>query len=175
MHELPDVYELPDVSGLSVAEKNALILALFEQVKRVERLIAMVQALSARVRELEGRLRRDSHNSSKSPYSDRLARKPKSLRQSSGRKPGRRAGHEGTTLERVATPDVIVQHPLPEHCAMRPMARDRGCPRVLHRPIRAAGALRNERCGKLCNPRARQVKRGARRLALKRYREPGGR
>ena len=28
------------------------------------------------------------------------------------------------------------------------MARDRGCPRVLHRPIRAAGALRNGRCSK---------------------------
>ena len=73
----------------------------------------MVQALSARVRELEGRLRKDSHNSSKPPSSDGLAKKPKSLRQSGGRKPGGQAGHEGTTLERVATPDVIVQHPLP--------------------------------------------------------------
>ena len=26
---------------------------------------------------------------------------------------------------------------------MRPMARDRGCPRVLHRPIRAARALKD--------------------------------
>ena len=89
-----------------------LILALFEQ---VERLTATVQALSARVRELEGRLRKDSHNSSKPPSSDGLAKKPKSLRQSGGRKPDGQAGHEGTTLERVATPDVIVQHPLPEH------------------------------------------------------------
>jgi hypothetical protein len=40
-------------------------------------------------------------------------------------------------------------------------APDRGCPRVLHRPIRAAGAIRNGRCGKLCSPRARQVKRAA--------------
>jgi transposase len=110
------MHELPDLSGLSVAEKDALILALFEQVKQVERLTATVQALSARVRELEGRLRKDSHNSSKPPSSDGLAKKPKSLRQSSGRKPGGQAGHEGTTLERVATADVIVQHPLPEHC-----------------------------------------------------------
>ncbi len=42
------------------------------------------------------------------------------------------------------------------------MARDRGCPRVLHRPIRAARALRNERCDKLWSPRARQVKRALR-------------
>ena len=41
--------------------------------------------------------------------------------------------------------------------SMRPMARDRGCPRVLHRPLRAAGALRYGRCGKSCSPRARQV------------------
>jgi hypothetical protein len=32
---------------------------------------------------------------------------------------------------------------------VRPMARDRGCPRMLHRPIRAAGALCNGGCGKL--------------------------
>jgi len=37
---------------------------------------------------------------------------------------------------------------MPDRCSVRPMARDRGCPRVLHRPIRAAGALRNGRCGK---------------------------
>ncbi len=110
------MHELPDLSRLSVAEKDALILAQFEQLKQVVRLTAMVQALSARVRELEGRLRKDSHNSSKPPSSDGLAKKPKSLRESSGRKPGGQAGHEGTTLKRVATPDVIVEHPLPERC-----------------------------------------------------------
>ena len=110
------MHELPDLSGLSVAEKDALILALFEQVKQVERLTATVQALSARVRELEGRLRKDSHNSSKPPSSDGLSRKPKSLRQASGRKPGGQKGHDGSTLERVGVPDVVVQHPLPEVC-----------------------------------------------------------
>jgi hypothetical protein len=38
------------------------------------------------------------------------------------------------------------------------MALDPGWPRVLHRPIRAAGALRNVRCGKLCGSWARHVK-----------------
>lgn len=108
--------ELPDLSRLSVAEKDALILALFEQVKQVPRLMAMVQALSSRVQELEAQLRKDSHNSSKPPSSDGLAKKPKSLRESSGRKPGGQTGHEGTTLKRVATPDVTVRHPLPDHC-----------------------------------------------------------
>jgi len=30
---------------------------------------------------------------------------------------------------------------MPDRCSVRPMARDRGCRRVLHRPIHAAGAL----------------------------------
>ena len=55
------MHELPDLSRLSVAEKDALILVQFEQLKQVARLTAMVQALSARVQELEGRLRKDSH------------------------------------------------------------------------------------------------------------------
>ena len=42
-----------------------------------------------------------------------------------------------------------------------------GRPRVLQRRLRVAGALRNRGCGKSCSPRARQVKRGARRLALR--------
>ncbi|MFN0314224.1 MAG: hypothetical protein ACKVQA_04200, partial [Burkholderiales bacterium] len=62
------MHEFPDLSRLSVAEKDALILAQFEQLKQVARLTAMVQALNARIR------------------------------------------------ERVATPDVIVHHRLPEHC-----------------------------------------------------------
>ena len=75
----------PDLSTLSVAQKDALIVALFEQVERVEELMAMVQMLKARVEELEGRLRKDSHNSSKPPSSDGLSKKSQSLRQPSGR------------------------------------------------------------------------------------------
>jgi hypothetical protein len=41
-------------------------------------------------------------------------------------------------------------------------APDRSCPRVLHRPLRYAGALRNGRCGKLYSHRVRQVKRALR-------------
>ncbi len=110
------MHETPDLSRLSVAEKDALILALLLQVKQVEQLMATVETLRARVRELEARISKDSHNSSKPPSSDGLAKKPKSLRQSSGRKPGGQFGHGGTTLKRVETPDVIVQYPLPRLC-----------------------------------------------------------
>ena len=81
------MHELPDLSRLSIAEKDALI---FPQFKQIDRLTVMVPMLSARVIELEGRLHKDCHNSSKPPSSDGLAKKPKSLRQSGGRKPGER-------------------------------------------------------------------------------------
>ena len=105
--------ERPDLSILSVAQKDALIIALFD---RVNELTATVQRLQARIEELEGRLRKDSHNSSKPPSSDGLGKKNKSLRQPSGRKPGGQFGHGGSTLKRVAHPDVIVEHPLAKRC-----------------------------------------------------------
>ena len=105
--------ERPDLCELSVAQKDALILALFEQVKE---LTATVQMLKSHAEELEGRLRKDSHNSSKPPSSDGLSKKTQSLRQRSGRKPGGQFGHGGSTLKRVERPDVIVEHALAPHC-----------------------------------------------------------
>jgi len=55
-------HELPGLSRLSVAQKDELIVAQFEQLKQLERLRVMAHALSARVRELEALLRQDSHN-----------------------------------------------------------------------------------------------------------------
>jgi septal ring factor EnvC (AmiA/AmiB activator) len=51
---------------------------------------AQVEALAAQVQMLQGRLAKDSHNSSNPPSSDGLARKTKtrSLRHKRGRKPG---------------------------------------------------------------------------------------
>ena len=74
-----------------------------------------VGALLGRVQELEARLAKDSHNSSKPPSSDGLRRKPKSLRQKSGKKPGGQLGHRGETLRLVAQPDAVVEH-RPDHC-----------------------------------------------------------
>ena len=67
-------------------------------------------AALAELQELKGRLAKDSHNSSKPPSSDGLARKTRSLRQKSGKKPGGQPGHRGTTLPLVAAPDQVVVH-----------------------------------------------------------------
>jgi transposase len=69
-----------------------------------------VAVLAERLHELEARLAKDSHNSSKPPSTDGLARKTKSLRRRSGKKPGGQIGHRGETLRLVAIPDAVVQH-----------------------------------------------------------------
>jgi transposase len=74
-----------------------------------------IQQLETRVHELEGRLSKDSSNSSKPPTSDGLKRKPKSLRQSSGKKSGGQQGHVGKGLAQVSNPDVVVTH-IPASC-----------------------------------------------------------
>ncbi len=91
----------PDLSQLSSEEKDALISALLE-----------------RVEELERRLGLNSSNSGKPPASDGL-QKPSRVnnrREKTGRKSGGQAGHAGTTLRQVATPDKVIDH-CPSVCA----------------------------------------------------------
>ena len=80
------------------------------------RLREQLTVVLARVQELEAQLAKDSHNSSKPPASDGLRRKTKSLRTTSGKKPGGQLGHRGQTLRLVATPDAVVEH-RPAVCA----------------------------------------------------------
>jgi transposase len=101
---------LPDLSRLSHEQKDEIIRWLFP-------LIAEVKRLSARVAELEARLSKDSHNSSKPPSSDGLAKKSTSPATPSGKKPGAQPGRVGKTLERSTRVDTTVNHPLPQHCA----------------------------------------------------------
>jgi transposase len=107
MDKLPT--ELPDLSSNSHEQKDALIRMLFP-------LVAEVRRLSAQVAELQARLSKDSHNSSKPPSSDGLAKKSSSPSVPSGKKPGGQAGRTGKTLERSAHVDTIINHPLPQHC-----------------------------------------------------------
>jgi transposase len=55
----------PDLSQMTEAEKDALILRLFDMVEQMER-------LEVRIRELETQLAKGNHNSSKPPSSDGL-------------------------------------------------------------------------------------------------------
>jgi len=74
------------------------------------------QALRDEVRTLQETAAKDSHNSSKPPSSDGLAKpRPKSLRTSSSRPTGGQPGHPGQTLRMVTTPDRTVRHPV-ERC-----------------------------------------------------------
>lgn len=80
---------------------------------------SQVQALGERVRELEIRLAKDSHNSHKPPSSDEpTSRRPrrKSLRKRSGKKPGGQPGHIGCTRMQVKVPDETHLH-MPDSCA----------------------------------------------------------
>src|SRR5260370_40407532 len=61
------------------------------------RLESLVEELSMQVHELLGRIAKDSSNSSKPPSTDGYAKKKRSLRQKSGKKPGGQAGHTGCT------------------------------------------------------------------------------
>jgi transposase len=83
----------------------------------VESLSRNVDSLTARLQQLEDRLAKNSRNSSKPPSSDDPPPKPKpkTLRRSSGKKPGGQEGHPGTTLSLVEDPRHVVLHD-PEEC-----------------------------------------------------------
>lgn len=73
--------------------------------------------LKSRVKELEGRLNQDSHNSSKPPSSDGFKKRIANLRKQSGKKPGGQPGHKGDTLQMNAHPDEVIEHlPDSEDC-----------------------------------------------------------
>jgi transposase len=80
---------------------------------RVAALEAENAALRVEIQALRGRLGKDSHNSSKPPSSDGPGgprRVPKSLRGTSGRRPGGQPGHPGASLTLVEGPDQVVVH-----------------------------------------------------------------
>jgi transposase len=92
--------------------------ALLEQVAAENVLLAEQLAdAQARIEDLQARLGMSSRNSSKPPSSDGLAKPaPKSLRERSGRGPGRPKGQAGFTLEPVAEPTHRRRHE-PDACA----------------------------------------------------------
>src|SRR5947209_6385535 len=81
-----------------------------------QQLREQVEQLGVRLHELEGRVAKDSHNSSKPPSTDGYAKKTRSLRKSSGKKPGGQQGHAGSTRHFVERPDEIIML-RPQKCA----------------------------------------------------------
>jgi len=95
----------------------AAVVALVEQLlARLTQQEQQIAVLTARVNALEAHRRKDSHNSSKPPASDGLAKKTQSLRRPSGRPSGGQPGHPGTTLRFTPCPDAVVVH-TPDTCA----------------------------------------------------------
>jgi transposase len=108
---------LPDLTQLSSAQKDELIIKLWPLQQQVQDLMVHLLVLQARVKELEGRLALNSKNSSKPPSSDGFNKpKPKSLRKPGQRPSGGQIGHSGETLKQVANPDKIITHAPPIHC-----------------------------------------------------------
>ncbi len=74
----------------------------------IDKLLIEIQKLKERLSKFENK--KNSKNSSVPPSQDpNRLRKTKSLRQKSGKKPGGQKGHEGSTLQMVATPDEVVK------------------------------------------------------------------
>src|SRR5260221_10332733 len=85
-----------------------------ERIRQLEselaRLRRLVERQARRIAELEAPLAKDSHNSSRPPASDGLARRPHPTRAPNGKRPGGQPGHRGHTLALAETPDGEVTH-----------------------------------------------------------------
>jgi transposase len=106
---MQDENQLLREENAALREENAKLRALVAELLPLK---TQVEELSTQVKQLENRQAKDSHNSHLPPSSDRFRRqkKTKSLRKSSGKKPGGQTGHEGNTLYQVGDPDEIIVH-----------------------------------------------------------------
>jgi transposase len=86
-----------ELDRMSAAEKDALILSLFD----------VLEAFGRRLRELEGKVEKTSKNSSKPPSSDGLKKAAAEPRKKGERPVGGVPGHPGATLEMTDTPDRV--------------------------------------------------------------------
>ena len=110
---------LPDLSQLSVRQKDKLIEMLWPLQQQVQDLMAQVAVMADRIRLLEARLAQSRKNSSKPPSSDGLRKPaPKSLRQTGQNPNGGQKGHSGTTLRQSTQIDQTLDHRTPSRCSV---------------------------------------------------------
>src|SRR6266849_858419 len=108
MRQEEQIEQLQRENG-KLRQENAQLRAENQQLRE------QVGQLGTRLHELEGRVSKDSHNSSKPPSTDGYAKKTRSLRQKSGKKPGGQEGHAGSRRHFVQMPDEIISV-RPEKC-----------------------------------------------------------
>lgn len=92
--------ELPQ----TIAECHAVIQQLLLVIQRQQ---AEIDDLKAEVRELKNRLNQNSQNSSRPPSSDGFKKAQPAFAPAKGPRGGQ-VGHRGQTLQRVRTPDVVI-------------------------------------------------------------------
>src|SRR5437588_11399695 len=109
MRQEEQIEQLQRENG-KLQQENAQLRAENQQLRE------QVGQLGTRLHELEGRVSKDSHNSSKPPSTDGYAKKTRSLRQKSGKKAGGQEGHAGSRRHFVHRPDEIIMV-RPEKCA----------------------------------------------------------
>src|SRR6266568_3076308 len=97
----------------ALREENRILKALVAELLPLKEQLAQAHA---RIKDLEDRLAQDSRTSSKPPSSDGLARRPRSSRRPSGKRPGGQPGHPGHTLCMVEQPEEVMRH-RPEMCS----------------------------------------------------------
>jgi hypothetical protein len=109
---------VPDVPGVPSAEELAA-LPHAELAVRLAEAYRLIAELTARVDQLERRVRRDSSTSSRPPSSDSPYKKEeprdRSLRERGKRRPGKQPGELGTTMRLVDDPDERLECP-PAEC-----------------------------------------------------------
>jgi len=110
----------PDMQQRTINELSEHIGRLQARSERLQAEVSDLQGHNLRLQrrnaELESLVAKDSHNSSRPPSSDPpWAKRTRSLRRPSGRRPGGQAGHPGETLRLSERPNRVVEH-RPREC-----------------------------------------------------------